>query len=397
MKKNKTKIITTILLIILLLSSTLVYAENETSNSTADENGIVATDDVQLINEDTVTPDKIQGNNYKSSDDYIFGEDVTIDYLVDGNIFVCARNVTIKSQIGGDAFIMAENITIEEEGYVFSNLFALANSIEVKGVIYDIYSFSEKLTISGGHIYRDMKAACRDFNFSGTIGRNVYISCENMNFNTDENSKSIIYGNLNYTSTSEISIPENVVTGEVKYTQENLSEELTITEIISGYILSLGEFLVFTSIIWLLCLWLAPKFLSNSNNYVGKSSLKVLGIGLLGLVAIPIICIILILLDFTSSISLILLALYIIGIVLAKSLFTIVANNYVCSKLNLTKNIQIFGMLVISEIVVWILTILPFVGNIISFIICVLGLGVLISSIINKKQEQIQNLETLDK
>lgn len=385
MKKRKTKIITAILLIILLLSTTLVYAENETSNVTSDENGIVTTDDVQLINEDTVTPDKIQGNNYKSSDDYIFGEDVTIDYLVDGNIFVCARNVTIKSQIGGDAFIMAENITIEEEGYVFSNLFALANSIEVKGVIYDIYSFSEKLTISGGHIYRDMKAACRDFNFSGTIGRNAYLTCENMNFNTDQNSKSVIYGNLNYTSSSEIAIPENVVTGEVKFTQENLSEELTITEIISRYILSLGEFLVFTSIIWLLCLWLAPKFLSNSNNYVGKSSLKVLGIGLLGLVAIPIICIILILLDLTSSISLILLALYIIGIVLAKTLFTIVANNYVCSKLNLTKNIQIFGVLVITEIVVWILTNIPFVGNVISFIVCILGLGVLISSIVSKK------------
>lgn len=385
MKKRKTKIITAILLIILLLSTTLVYAENETSNVTSDENGIVTTDDVQLINEDTVTPDKIQGNNYKSSDDYIFGEDVTIDYLVDGNIFVCARNVTIKSQIGGDAFIMAENITIEEEGYVFSNLFVLANSIEVKGVIYDIYSFSEKLTISGGHIYRDMKAACRDFNFSGTIGRNAYLTCENMNFNTDQNSKSVIYGNLNYTSSSEIAIPENVVTGEVKFTQENLSEELTITEIISRYILSLGEFLVFTSIIWLLCLWLAPKFLSNSNNYVGKSSLKVLGIGLLGLIAIPIICIILILLDLTSSISLILLALYIIGIVLAKTLFTIVANNYVCSKLNLTKNIQIFGVLVITEIVVWILTNIPFVGNVISFIVCILGLGVLISSIVSKK------------
>lgn len=385
MKKNKTKIITTILLIILLLSTTLVYAENETSNTTAGENGIVTTDDVQLINENTATPDKIQGNNYKSSDDYIFGEDVTIDYLVDGNIFVCAKNVTIKSQIGGDAFIIAENITIEEEAYVFSNVFALAKSIEVKGVIYDIYSCSEKLTISGGHIYRDMKAACRDFNFSGTIGRNGYLSCENMNFNTDENSKSMIYGNLNYTSSSEKTIPENIVTGEVKFTQENLSEELTITEIISNYILSLGEFLVFASIIWLLCLWLAPKFLSYSNNYVGKSSLKVLCIGLLGLIAIPIICIILILLDLTSSISLILLALYIIGIALAKSIFTIVANNYICSKLNLTKNIQIFGMLVISEIVVWILTNLPFVGDVISFIVCILGLGILISSIISKK------------
>ncbi len=33
---------------------------------------------------------------------------MTIDYIVDGNLFVMANTVTINSQIGGDAFIMAK-------------------------------------------------------------------------------------------------------------------------------------------------------------------------------------------------------------------------------------------------------------------------------------------------
>lgn len=377
MLKNKTKIIVFFIVLFLLLSSTCVFADNETTAISTD----TTENKIENSVENTITNTEVQKDNYKTSDVYLSGDNITIDYIVDGNLFVCADTVTINSQIGGDAFIFAKNLVINEEGYIFSNLFTIAESVEIKGVVYDVYALSKNLTISKGYVYRDIKVACNTLNINGTIGRNAFVNCSSINFNTDQYNNGIIYGDLDYTSNSEISIPENTVTGEVKHSQQNTS----IQSVIADNILTLGSFITFVLIIWLICLILAPKFLSNTNNYVGKKSLVILGYGLLALVAIPVACIILILLQLTSEFSLFLLTLYILAIAISKTLFTITANNYVCCKLNINKNSGILGMLIVSSIIICIITQIPYVGEIISFIITVLGLGILVASILSKK------------
>lgn len=396
MLKNKTKIVAIFLILVLLFSTTFVLANNETNdNELMPISTDTDTDNNEISNsiEESVDNTTIQEDNYKKSDVYLTGDNITIDYIVDGNLLVCANTVTINSQIGGDAFIFAKKLIINEKGYIFSNLFTISESIEIQGVVYDVYALAKNLTLSNGYIYRDIKTSCDTLTINGTVGRNAFVNCTNMNFNTEELANGVIYGNLNYTSNSEISIPENIVSGSVNYTPTKLSAEKSVQNIISDYILDLGCFLVFVIIIWLICLWLTPKFLENTYSYVGKKSLKILGYGLLTLIAIPIACIILILLELTSSFSLLLLALYIIAIVLSKSLFTITANNYLCSKLKINKNSGIFGMLIVSGIIIWVLTQIPYIGGFISFIITILGLGILISSILPKKTSK-NNLDS---
>ena len=388
MQKNKTKIIAIFTILILLFSTTFVFAENEVSDNPTTPIS-TETNEIENSIENEVNDSQSLEETYKKSDVYLTGDNVTIDYIVDGNLFVCADTVTINSQIGGDAFILAKNIVINEEAYVFSNLFAISDSIEIKGVIYDIYALAENITVSGGYIYRDVKVSCDTLNINGTIGRNAFVACSAINFNTDQSTNGVIYGNLDYASNSEISIPENVVNGTVTYNQISISTEMPIQFIIASYILNLGKFLAFLLIVWLICLWLAPKFLNNTNNYVGKKTLEVLGYGLLTIIAIPVACIVLILLQLTSKFSLWLLALYILVLIISKLIFTITANNYICSKFNINKNLGIFGMLIISGIIVWILTQIPYIGGVISFITTVLGLGMLIVSILPKKSKEI--------
>ena len=389
MLKNKTKIISIFLILILLFSATSVFANNETN-----DNGImpISTDTPteEIAEENTVTNNQSQENSYKKSDIYLSGDQITIDYIVDGNVFVCADTVTINSQIGGDAFIIAKKLIIGEEGYIFSNLFTISEYIEIKGVVYDVYALSQDITISKGYIYRDAKIACNTLNINGTIGRNAFVDCSTINFNTDQNTNGTIFGNLNYTSNSELSIPENAVNGEINYSASTSSSEKTVQSIVADYILDLGEFLAFVLIIWLICLWLAPKFLSKTNTYVGKKTLSILGYGILALLAIPVACFILILLQLTGGFSFFLLALYVLAIVITKSLFTITANNFICSKLKINKTSGIFGMLILSGIVVWGLTQIPYVGLVISLIITILGLGILVASILPKKVKKIE-------
>ena len=359
MLKNKTKIIAFLLILILAITSSFVYADNETSK-----------------------------DSYKNSDVYLMGDNVTIDYVVDGNLFVMADTVTINSKIGGDAFIMAKTINVGDQAYIFSNLFAMADSIDIKGVVYDVYALAQNFTVSNGYIYRDAKLCCNTININGTIGRNAFVSCSNINFNTDENDKGIIYGDLIYSTPSELSFDKNIVNGNVTYKAPKVSPEKSVREIVASYISDLGAFLAFVIIIWLVCLWLAPKFLNDTNKFVGKKTLNVLGTGLLTFIAVPIACIILLLLQLTAGISLLTVAIYILALIVAKSIFTIVANNYLCSKLNINKNTGIFGMLIVSGVIVWVISELPYVGGIVSFIISVLGLGVLVSAILPEKAKK---------
>ena len=364
MLKNKTKIIAFLLVLILAITSSFVYADNETSK-----------------------------DSYKNSDVYLMGDNVTIDYVVDGNLFVMADTVTINSKIGGDAFIMAKTINVGDQAYIFSNLFAMADSIDIKGVVYDVYALAQNFTVSNGYIYRDAKLCCNTININGTIGRNAFVSCSNINFNTDENDKGIIYGDLTYSTPSELSFDKNIVNGNVTYKAPKVSPEKSVREIVASYISDLGAFLAFVIIIWLVCLWLAPNFLNDTNKFVGKKTLNVLGTGLLTLIAVPIACIILLLLQLTAGISLLTVAIYILALIVAKSIFTIVANNYLCSKLNINKNTGIFGMLIVSGVIVWVISELPYVGGIVSFIISVLGLGVLVSAILPEKAKKASDTD----
>ena len=395
MLKNKTKIIAFLLVLILAITSSFVYADNETSS----ENDITLISDtsetkpVETNVENTVSTNETSKDSYKNSDVYLMGDNVTIDYVVDGNLFVMADTVTINSKIGGDAFIMAKTINVGDQAYIFSNLFAMADSIDIKGVVYDVYALSQNFTVSNGYIYRDAKLCCNTININGTIGRNAFVSCSNINFNTDENDKGIIYGDLTYSTPSELSFDKNIVNGNVTYKAPKVSPEKSVREIVASYISDLGAFLAFVIIIWLVCLWLAPKFLNDTNKFVGKKTLNVLGTGLLTLIAVPIACIILLLLQLTAGISLLTVAIYILALIVAKSIFTIVANNYLCSKLNINKNTGIFGMLIVSGVIVWVISELPYVGGIVSFIISVLGLGVLVSAILPKKAKKASDTD----
>lgn len=402
MTKNKTKIILVFLIIALLFSSTFVFADNEDEStavpiSEESETTPVDTNSTEINATESNANAQAQEDSYKKSDVYLTGDNVTIDYIVDGNLFVCADTVTINSQIGGDAFIMAKNLIVNDEAYIFNNLFVMANSVEIKGVVYDAYALANTLTISKGYVYRDLKANCDTLNVNGTVGRNAFVNCSSLNFNTVENSNGVIYGNLEYSSKNEASIPEGSVNGTVNYKNNSDSSKQSVRSIVAEYILSLGSFIAFVLIVWLLCLWLAPKFLNNTESYIGKGSLKVFGKGLLGLIAIPVACIILILLQLTSSISLVILSLYILALVVSTSLFTIFANNYVCNKLKINKKSGIFGMLIVTAIVISLLTKIPYIGAIISLLIAIFGLGILLTAIIpNKTKKSSDKVEVTE-
>lgn len=388
MLKNKFKIIAILSVIILALALPVVRAENETADYTAvPENASIeatnSTVDSATINSE-VTTNNMADENFRKSDVYLSGNNVTIDYIVDGNLFIVANTVTINSQIGGDAFICANTVTVGEEGYIFSNLFTFSKNVNINGVVYDLYAASENTTING-YVYRDVRVGSNTVNIFGAVGRNAFINCVNLNFAQDSNVDSIIHGNLKYSSTQEASIPEGAVAGETTFEQETSFDNNTIQR----QILSLGTFLATIIVIWLLCLWLAPKFLKNSTSLITtKKVLPVIGFGILTPIAGILLTILLLVLGITSTIGLLLFITLFVLMAISTSIFTITINNVVCDKLKIQKTIGVFGMLIVSSIVLWLIGLIPYIGSIVGLVAVILGLGIILSSLILKEKAE---------
>lgn len=395
MLKNKLKTIALLTVLIFSLMIPIVRAENETTPESA--TGATEESEATSNSDETSAVISNVNDNFKKGDVYLSGDDVTIDYIVDGNLFVFANSVTINSQIGGDAFICAGTVNIGEQGYIFSNLFAFAKNVNVSGVVYDLYTAAEEVTING-YIYRDIRVGSNTLNINGTIGRNAFVSAENINFAQSSDSeaslasKAMINGDFNYTSSKEISIPEGSVSGTSNFTAAKEVE--SNSKSIQDYIMLLGKFIATVVIIWLICLWIAPKFLDMTHKLVSKKILPVLGFGILTPIVITVAFIILLIIGITSKIALLSLGVLFLLLAISSSIFVIAMNKLICNKLKIEKTIGFFGMLIVSSVVFWLLTLIPYLGTMISLIASIIGLGILVMNIIpikeNKKEETVK-------
>lgn len=337
---------------------------------------------------------------YKKQDVYLTGEDVTIDYIVDGNVFVFANNVTINSQIGGDAFIIANNVTVGEQGYVFSNLFTMTSNLTIKGVVYDVYGVARTTDVTG-YVYRDLKLISGTLNISGIIGRNAFVDCSSINFAQAQaqegeptvTSQGRIVGNLNYTSTKEITFAEGVIGGETNYTPKAVSEGAGIQD----YIMYAGRFIVTVLILWLLGLWLAPKFMENASEILSKRTGAVVGYGILTPIVLLIVPILLLLVSVTTNIGVIGLAVLFLLVMIGSPIFVITINKLICNKLKIEKNIGVFGLLIVSSLIFWLLGLIPILGTLIIYIAAILGTGTIVANLLPKKEKKDKKTVEVEK
>ena len=156
MLKKKLKFIIPFLVLFIALALPIVNATEETSKDimpiSAEQEAIA--DDTQNNDEQEATLS--QEENIKSGDEYLAGSNITIDYMIDGNLFVFSDNVTISSNVGGDAFIVANSVEVTNSGYIYGNLFVVSPNLDIAGRVYDIYALSETTNITGA-IYRDIE------------------------------------------------------------------------------------------------------------------------------------------------------------------------------------------------------------------------------------------------
>ena len=390
MLKKKSKILLIVLFVLLLLSSVCLATDD---TSLIDDSVVVTSDTNNTQEVDTTSSTA----NWVNTDLYLAEDKVTIDKVVDGNAFVAAKEVTVTGEIGGDLFVVADKVTIEG-GYVYSSLFVCANEVTINGVVYDVYAISNNFNLgSNGFIYRDLKVTGSNINLSGKIRRDAYISAKSLTLN--EQSGAIVYGNLEYSTPSEITIPEGAVSGNVKYNvnTSNTEKETSVASIILGYVSEAIQALLLTFVLTAILLWLTPKFVNRVGNMSVGKSFASLGIG----VVTPVVLVIVALLLALSVVGLKMLLpaafIFVAFSLIASSITSIFFGKLFTRLLKTDSKVKFVLFTLLSNLVLWLLTKIPFVGVFIGLLVYAFGIGTLLVNIVCRKEVVVEKKEKVEK
>ena len=386
-----------VLVTILSLVSTFSFATDETATdntnsaatTTSEENSASTseeTTDGTTAEEGTdgeTTGDTETEEPSTNHDLYVTGTDITVeaDETVNGNAFLFGDTVTIRGQIGGDLFVVANTLNVDG-GQIYGNVFALASdTIRLDGLIYDLYAVCDNLTVAyDGLTYRDLKVTCNTASINGVIGKDVNIEArESLTIESD----CFIYGNLNYSAPTEIDIADGLIEGDTNYSELSITSSNNVL----GYVISLLTILVFTLIVWLVASKLAPKFYTRLTTMAPKKMALSILVGLLALIITPLVAALLMMTVVGIPVGLALLAIYMIAVVLSFAMAVMSIAAKLAGKVKVLAKLNNLLAVILVTIVLWLLSLIPYAGPVITLIVILAGFGMLILSVINKKEK----------
>lgn len=395
-KKNTFKLLIS-LIIALMLFANFAYAEN-----TADESGISlisSTDETMPIVDSEV--DDIDSSNstsqsIRNGDLFAIEDSITIDYPLSGNVYIIAQEVNIDNVIDGNVFILANTVNIKSNSYIYSDAYIVANTITIDGYIYDLYSFSNSLSISNtGYIIRDLSSSCTTFSLSGIINRTANLSAKNINI-SEEGSK--IGGDLNYSSPQAISIANDVVSGNINFTQTETTDSTDATEsLLFDYIANVLSTLFYALIVILIIVFALNSIPSKFEAKLTTKFWSTFGFGLLTIIIVPVISIMLFFTGFGIWIGLLLLFAYIFIFTITTPISAIALSKYISTKSNKTSNWFLVLISTLLVLAVWICKQLPIIGSLVSLVVNSLGFGLIITSLLKNKTSKKENSSNSEK
>ncbi len=359
---------------VLMLASTIVYADNTIQPRTTESEAEVAP-----ISADVSTTNSVSSNNV-TNDLYLHDSSVTIDYPVTGNVFILANDVNINNRIVGNVFVLAQNVNIQSKAYINSSLFVCAENVNIDGYVFDLYSATNKLTVSdNGRILRDITACGGALDLAGAVSRNANLNFENISVTSSIN------GNLSYSAKSESVSPE-LVNGEISFKEMSSNSQSANTTM--DYLTDLLKILIVSMIIILVIVLAIPKFAEKEQKILENKVAPSIGYGAIALIAIPIICFILFctVLGIMPALSILFAYLFLI-LEMVSAIVAIPISKIFCTKINKNTKGMTILISILLVIVIWLLEQIPVVGNIISLLVAILGLGILSYSVFHSKIE----------
>lgn len=329
---------------------------------------------------------------------------------VDSDYFAAGSSVTVFGTIKGDAYIAAG--TIDFEGTVQGDLIAVGGVVNIRGTILDDLRLSGgqviisgdikgNVTVVGGsvtltdsaNVYGSLVSAGGNINVYAPIGENALIGARNLtvgnkiggNVNAGVGeikltSNASIEGDLVYYSRSKAQIQKGAeVMGKISH---RIPPETPFFRISTARILGFGILfysifeIISALIVGLLLLKFYPNFVSKTVDIIEGRSLICLAVGFLGVIATPVIFLILIATIIGIPLGFIIILSFIIYLYLTKIFVSLFIGRRVLKLFG--ASLRTGWSLLIGLFVFVILTLIPFIGWVVYLLFVFWGFGALL-------------------
>lgn len=332
------------------------------------------------------------------------------DEVVNSDYFAAGSSVTLSGLVKGDAYVAGGVINFD--GTVDGDLIAAGGEVNIRGTILDDLRLSGgqiiisgeilgNLTVAGGSVTLtdsakvggSLVSAGGNINIFAPIGSDVTIGAGKLTIGNAVGgsvkagageislaSNARIEGDLTYYSKNKAQIQKGA---EIKGTvSHKIPDDVRPERMFgAGILLYLIFEVLSVLIVGLLVIKFYPNFINNTVEIIQKSSLTSLGVGLLGMITIPVAFIILMVTIIGIPLGIIILLSFFIYIYLSKIFVSIFLGR---SFSKLLGGVPRDGWALLIGIIIFVLlTSIPFIGGLLYMLSIFLGLGALL--IIKKK------------
>ena len=346
-----------------------IRTDEDTVNVPASE----TIDDTLLVAAETVV---IEGDI--NGDLVAAGQSISVRGQVSGNLLLAAESIEVSGNVGGmvvgaasscvvdtdtvggNLWLACENATIDEDTNIAQNTTIAAETASIDGAIArDLNVFAENVEFSG-QLGNDMQAFASKVKLIGaaSIGGDVrfYGGSEDRLFRSDTVS----------------------VAGAVEYPErpEELDEGSRYTRV-EFYLWQIA-YLIAAFIAGLFVLWLIPS-LRDIRVDAGIDGLKSVAIGFATLISVPVLAAILAFTIVGLPFTIFGIGLWLFGVYLSKILVSAIIGRMVLQDSQSYAVVLLVGLLIVL-----IVSNIPFIGGFMSFLMTILGLGLLTQYLIRQ-------------
>ncbi|MDO5555759.1 MAG: hypothetical protein Q4G09_03680 [Clostridia bacterium] len=318
---------------------------------------------------------EIDGDLYVCATEVELGQ----NSIIYGNVFVTTNKLVVNSQIGGDLYASAKNFDMQYYGFIYRDLHLDSENANINGYVYRNSFINSNNIVTNDKFINEKDFTVENatnVTLSGEIKGNANINSTNINF---KNTVCKISGDLNYSSLKELQIEDRIVSGNINYSKYEKPSSNKLSIEFLDYIIKLLTTLVYISVIYFIIKKFMPKYSENLSKFNISNLLISLGIGLGVLIIIPIISILLFVTGIGSILGALLLLLYILLLMLAKPVFVILVSKFI--KDRFSKSITNYVYIIIVTICLSLISLIPYVGFIVSTLVLLIGLGCFIKSL----------------
>lgn len=331
------------------------------STQIIDGNAFYAGRDVQLDNIEIYGDLFVAGQNVSlnkvnvTGNIYGAGEIVTVaESDVSGNVFLAGGTLTIKNTAVQDAFVAGETLTFDEETYISRTLYAGGNNLTLNGI---------------------------------SVGRNATVSAENLELSKDV----VVQGILNYTA-KVAEIPEGVTIGKMiagEYQEDEVELRSPVETAINHIVTVVVKAILICGFVVLFAKgFIEKQKVDKPIGYFAKN----FGKGFVLMIALPMLALALMCTGVGVGLGFMVMAIYCIIFAIATSLVSVAISANITKKSECSA-LKFYGITILVALVIGVLGSIPVVGVFISGIIGLIGMGLVFSSLKNKKAKKEEVIE----